>query len=274
MSRPAPYAVCVRPVLASILVGALALPAVARGTAVTAQAQPRDTSGTILMVVSRWWPGRSPCAEDQLGRGDTVWIRVRAGEAIWPTHWREARFPGFFHVRSVIPDSEVVLEPPNGIAAEPEQRTEFGDAIIRVGWIEETLAGGDAGGLPVGLSFRVIRQLWEGAVLGIEPRPMPPTAYDRQFPRIVERHDPTWLPPDDAGPWGVVGLQVMLDAEGEFDHAVVTRHRSTVCDAAAITAVRHWTFRAGIPCRGFIPRRTLDVEVHFAAPPRAGDTRR
>jgi len=208
---------------------------------------------------------RPPCVEDAGLMRDSLFVRVHAGDSFAPERWLGGRgnSPGWFGITDVTPNGDVLVELPAGLLRDPENAARLDPEPLVVGRrpvTVETQPTSDGGAW---FELMVVDSLPPGAELGVPTGPKPPGAWSRQAPTVVERR-PAQVPYGYPGPWGTVRLTVFLDEYGDFDHAVVASGVSRALDAAAITSARHSKYALGIPCRGFLTKRSLDVEVGFA----------
>jgi len=245
------------PVLVAL---ALALPGPTHAQFVAARHAEGGRAALIAIFCREggWTP---PCPEDAHLLRDSMYLRVRTGDAFVP---RRSSFAlsSLFGVAGVTPDGDVLLEMPRELAS-AAARGGFGEETLRVsrgGARAQLLA--DEGGAE--FEFRVVDALPPGASLGVPEGPSAvERAWNRPHPAVVDGPLPD-PPRGYRGPWGTVYLLVQLDPSGRFVSAHVVRGVNWILDSRALTAVERWKYRLGIPCAGRPPERTIGVEVRFA----------
>lgn len=207
------------------------------------------------------------CGEDYRLLDDSLFIRVRAGYAFMPERWMfNDSAPGWCDVVEVTPEGDVRLALPGMLRSGPGPHDPaFPETLLVThGYVFASVLADDGG---VTYRLVVLDSLPPGRTLGIPKGPKPPLASTRAKP-VVERRLPISMPAGYGGPWGTVSLTVHLDERGRFDHATVSRGVSRILDMAAISNVRRWKYRLGVPCRGRGPVLQLQLEVPFPPPPR------
>ena len=226
---------------------ALACPRESRAAGSSSAQPPLDdpSRSAILRAVWTEWSSYCPCPEDCVDV-DTVYCRLRAGDALCPTSW--ASGVGCFSASGIDPHGRVSIVPPPGLRVSRSNSwggSEWPDTLVLGEPLDLSTQTLDAG---TTVHISVVDSLPLGAVLGARPPRERKRPHDPFKPPLVMRHPAPDAPRGYHGPWGTVDLQVWVGPDGAPQSAQVTHGVSPLLDSLAVKSAMTWEYSGGQIC--------------------------